>query len=256
MNEMFGLWSTSTNAAAGDLAFAVSGETPRDAIPIWQADLSLNPETAARTVEEVKLGLKRTEVALETAEPRIDALVQKQKTPISFSTTTVDEELARPEQELLGLLQEAQFGTQRISFSTEGDPSDRWEDTVTQFQNFTIQVQRTLTHFAWVETSIGGQLVARSSINWLGDLETQWQDQLNSSQMNLHRDTLQNALAGRILMLRTLVVIAASASKLSVLLSTPGGALLALPAAWKFINKIREELGRHQQIMEGNQNGK
>ena len=31
--------------------------------------------------------------------------------------------------------------------------------------------------------------------------------------------------------------------KLAVLLSTPGGVILALPAAWKFINRVIAEFG-------------
>jgi hypothetical protein len=237
------------------MAFSVSGESTPD-VPIWQADLPADPAAAAEVIAGIRQGLEQTQEALAAAEPRIEALVQQQGRPISFSTTTADESLALPEQELLGLLQEAQFGSQRISFSTEADSQGSWEDTVEKFQQFTAQVQKTLTHYAWVETRVAGRLLARTSVNWLGDMETNWQDQLDTAQMAIHRSTLQNALSGRILMLRTLIVITASAGKLSVLLTTPGGALLALPAAWKFISQIRAELERHQQIMEVNQNGK
>ncbi len=247
MSDMFGLWATTTETGPEGLAFASPGETSPD-MPVWRADLPSDPAAAAVRIESVRKSLDQTQAALNAAEPRVEALVQQQKSPVSFSTTSVDTGLALPEQEVLGLLQEAQFGSRPISFSAEGEPLDRWENTVDQFQKFTAQVQKTLTHYAWVETSVEGRLVARTSVNWLGDLETSWQDQLDSDQLAMHRSTLQNALSARTLMLRTLIVIAASAGKLSVLLTTPGGALLALPAAWKFISKIRAELERHQEM--------
>ncbi|MEJ2267272.1 MAG: hypothetical protein P8X95_27830 [Anaerolineales bacterium] len=43
-------------------------------------------------------------------------------------------------------------------------------------------------------------------------------------------------------MLRTFIVTTQGAAKLSILLATPGGAILALPAAWKYVNQILAEL--------------
>jgi hypothetical protein len=59
--------------------------------------------------------------------------------------------------------------------------------------------------------------------------------------MGLHQRTLNLTLETRALMLRSLILVASGAGKLSVLMTTPGGALLALPAVWKFVNQVRAE---------------
>jgi hypothetical protein len=41
-------------------------------------------------------------------------------------------------------------------------------------------------------------------------------------------------------------MMARNALTLSALLTAPGGALLALPAAWKFIQQVLAELGQNQ----------
>jgi WD40 repeat protein len=62
--------------------------------------------------------------------------------------------------------------------------------------------------------------------------------------------TLALALQSREMLMQTFVMatqFAIKLSKLSILLSTPGGVILALPAAWKFINQVLAEIGQKPQ---------
>jgi hypothetical protein len=72
-----------------------------------------------------------------------------------------------------------------------------------------------------------------------GDMHTVWHAGLDPTLAMLH----QRALASRDARMRT-VVVARVALKLSVLMSTPGGALLALPAAWTFVHQVPAELAK------------
>jgi hypothetical protein len=47
-------------------------------------------------------------------------------------------------------------------------------------------------------------------------------------------------------LIRTFAMAAHAAVKLSLLSAMPGGAVLALPAAWKFINHVLAEAGRYR----------
>jgi len=60
--------------------------------------------------------------------------------------------------------------------------------------------------------------------------------------VKLHEHTLQLALASRQMLLRTSAMILANATKLSALIATPGGIVLAIPAVLRFINEVRKQL--------------
>ncbi len=156
----------------------------------------------------------------------------------------------------MALLNQAQYGKLAPSFGLADEIRDGWDKAVEQFQSFVALVVQTLTHYAWVETKIEDHLLVRTAVSWKGDFETAWQDQLDPERMALHQRTLNIALASRAVTLRTFAIVAAAAGKLSALMTAPGGAILALPAAWKYINEIRAELEKYQPLMEENPNGK
>ena len=85
-------------------------------------------------------------------------------------------------------------------------------------------------------------MLARTVVGWTGDLDTLWEQYLRPEQIDLHRRSLNLAITSRAAMLRTFIVTTQGAAKLSILLATPGGAILALPAAWKYVNQILAEL--------------
>jgi hypothetical protein len=105
-----------------------------------------------------------------------------------------------------------------------------------------------VTHFAWVETRQGDLLIGRSVVGWSGDLDTLWRPGLTTEQRELHRRSLHQALASRNILLHAVVVTVRSAAKLAVLLTTPGGALLALPVAWKFVKEIMADIEKYKLI--------
>jgi hypothetical protein len=174
---------------------------------------------------------------------------------VSFATPITTQELPPPEAELMFLLREAQYGKPPPSFGVVEEAREGWDQVVGQFQGFVDLLVRNFSHYAWVETSIEGRIIVRTGVSWTGDFESAWQDQLLPDQMDLHRRSLAIALASRATMMRTFAVVASTAGKLSALMVTPGGAILALPAAWKFINAIRAEIEKYQQITEENTNG-
>jgi hypothetical protein len=141
-----------------------------------------------------------------------------------------------------------------LSFGPLDEFSAKWGQVFQQVQDFLERLGQVAGHFAWVETNIGGQLLARTSVNWIGDLDTTWRTQPAPELIQQHERTLQLALATRIMLLRVFSAISTSAVKLSTLLAVPGGAILALPAAFNLINQIQNELERYQQIKE-NENG-
>lgn len=249
----WGPWQTAGVPAPG-LSFGAPG-APEEGVPIWKADLPADAAQAHAALDAAQEAVRQGDAALEIAEVRVEGLVRQRRGPQAFDVSFAPEPLAAPEQELLGLLQEAQYGRTAVSFGEPAREGEGWEQAVKEFQAFSERVQRTLTQYAWVETHQEGQLLVRTTVNWIGDMETAWQEALNPDQLGLHRRTLKVALSSRTSMLRSMIVVAAGASKIAVLLTTPGGAILALPATWKFIRQIHAEIGSHQQILEASRNG-
>jgi hypothetical protein len=149
----------------------------------------------------------------------------------------------------------AESGWDEVSFGVFDDISSKWNQATRQFQDFIERLGQSIGNFAWVETRVGGQLMARTSIGWNGDMDTTWQSQPKPEQVHQHERTLQLALASRITLLRTFATVATNAVKLSVLAATPGTAILALPASLSLINQIINEQARYQQQIKEIQNG-
>jgi len=224
--------------------------------PVWRANLPADPNLAAAHLDSAEASLDASRAALTTAADRIDALVEEregQSTGLAFDVSAAGAELAQPERELLALLKDAEKGLpsvsgEAVSFGAGEDVGGGWRQATQQFQGFVDRLQQVVTHYAWVETHTQGQLLGRTTVGWTGDMDTAWQEGLDPAQAALHQRTLTLALASREMLIRTFVVVASGAARLSMLLSTPVGAILALPAAWKFINQVRDEIEKHQQI--------
>jgi hypothetical protein len=257
--DVLGLWTALPSfdsaqdkpSPPGGTAFGTTatGEAPPTAeAPVWRANLPADPKQADRDLDRAEEGLEAAQQALDAAASRLDALAEERPSGLAFDVSATGAELPDPEQELLALLEEAKRGGPPVSFGAGEPIRGGWAQATQQFQAFVEQLQRIVSHYAWVETRVQGQLLGRTAVSWTGDMDTAWQAGLNPAQMALHQRTLGLALASRETLIRTFVVTASGAARLSVLLSTPGGAILALPAAYKFINQVRTELERHQQI--------
>jgi hypothetical protein len=243
-------WTTAPRPPAGGVAFDATGAAA-DEVPVWRADLPADPNLATRRLDDAEEGLGASRAALTAAAERIDALVQEQEdrpTGLAFAVTAAEAELAQPERELMALLRGAERGEPVVSFEAGEAVSGGWRQVTQQFQGFVDQLLRVVAHYAWVETHVQGRLLAQTTVGWTGDTRTVWQEEMDPTQMALHQRTLTLALSSRETLIRTFVVAASGAAKLSMLLTTPVGAMLALPAAWKFINQVRAEIEKHQQI--------
>ena len=244
---------------------AVSKATATAEPPLWRANLPPDPNLAVAHLAEAEASLDASQAALTAAADRINSLVEERErrtTGLAFDTSVSETsaagaELAQPERELLALLEEVQRGLLSVSggggapvvsFGAGEEVSGGWAQATQQFQGFVEQVRRFVGHYAWVETRTQGQLLGQTAVSWTGDANTVWQEGLDPAQMALHQRTLTLALASRDTVIRTFILVASGAARLSVLLATPGGAILALPAAWKFVNQVQAELERHQQI--------
>lgn len=246
--DVFGLWATTPISSVEAVAFDMTSTTITDA-PLWRANLSALIATAHLANGEARL--EASQKALSTATDRLNALVilcSGAKTSLAFDVSSAGKELAQPERELLTLLQELQETELPKSFGLDEELVEGWQQTNRQFQTFVEQLLHVVANYAWVETHIQGQILARTAVSWTGDMASVWQKGIDPAQVALHQRTLALALASRDTLIQTFNVAAQGTLKLSVLLTMPGGTVLAFPAVWRFINQVLAESKRHQQI--------
>jgi hypothetical protein len=122
-----------------------------------------------------------------------------------------------------------------------------WRETAQQAQAFIQQVQQSLAYYAWVETSVAGQRIGRTAVQWGGDVSTQWQAGQDPQRVALHRRAVTLAVDTRTTWVRAFLLAAQGAAILAAALGAPGGPLLALPAAVKFVRQVLAEVRQVQQ---------
>jgi hypothetical protein len=241
---IFGLWRIGPEGDAAGLSYGLDAGEPEDT-PIWRLTLPAQRQEADATLAELEALLRSSEEALEKIPERLDRMVQASRLAgsggLSFDQGSLPA-LPEPEAELLAslLVLNQPFGG--LSFEVPGESVEvrngKLAEAFRAFEGSMERLIRQVTHFAWVETEVGEVMIARSIVSWNGDANTAWGHGLGGGLYQRHRRSLAQALASRNLLLHALVTTAQSAAKLGVLLATPGGALLALPLAWKFVNQV------------------
>jgi hypothetical protein len=196
--------------------------------------------------------LAQSQTALAEVPDRLDSLVARLEgnQEVSFAVDpardAAEAPLQAPEVELLEWIDGLDTG--RVTFGIGELIPGEMIDANQQFRAALAGLSRMLLHLAWVETHQGGRLLARTVVNWSGDMDTTWDWDVVQEQFEYHHRSLALALASRITLLNTLSITTRAAVKLSVLIATPGASLLALPAAWKYVNQILAQVREYSEI--------
>jgi hypothetical protein len=248
LSPVFGSWQFQSTQDVPGVSFGVSSTVE---VPVWRSELPADPGDAALQLEQDEAQLDDLLTALNSTPDRIDALVRRTQmadtASISFEAASPDP-LPEPEAELLDMIHTINSPTVGVSFAVGDEHKSNLETAYHQFNDDMARLLRQVANFAWVETELSGDLVARSVVSWTGDLDTNWASGLKEEIYQLHKRSLIQALATRNIALHAVTITAHSALKLSVLLATPGGGLLALPLVWKYVKQIMADVQRYKEI--------
>ncbi len=244
--DMLGIWQpappTPMSTSMGDgVSFgSLSSEANIPALPTWRVRLPAEVEQAhallATGEQQVATAYRNLPVARQRVETIAQLAEGGTEQPVSFAAPT----LADDEQEMLALLRVGE-GSSRgesapVSFGgAETIAPD--EDTIQQATGFFEQVRQMISSYTLVETEVGNKLLARTSVSWGGDYRTVWSRACTPEQMQLHTRTLRLSTTSR----DAFVLIFQETIRLLFLVSTPAGALLAIPSAWRLINRIMQQ---------------
>lgn len=257
--EPVGLVGPWEAGAPAPVSFVAGESAPLDA-PVWKVSLPEDPFAAEQALSEAEAQIAAAEAALNEIPARLEAVTSAQPrgSQVSFEAAPHRIETDSPEASMLDLLGHARSleqGRTVISYGMTDFASEAWEQARVQFEAFVGQIQREMLHFAWVETNVAGRVLARTTVGWSGDNNTAWLDGVAADQVAIHRRALQVAIKSRALRMRIFATVTGGAAKLSILLSTPAGAVLALPAAWKYVTDILAQIKSYQTLTQGGTNG-
>lgn len=261
--DVFGVWETRPASDTGEVSFGAPGEEAEE-IAVWSVNLSPDVEVAEKQMAASAAQVAASRQGLATARQRLDTLVANQRAEgeVSFSVSAEQPDLPFADRELLRALGQIQAHEEEVTYgifdgvkqavdkvvgkiaaSMTGDPQ-----TEEKLKAVMERLTASLIYYAAIETKIDNALVARTQISWVADANTIWQLGASAEQFALHQRTLKLAIDSRNALMRTFGLTAEAAVKLSILLATPGGAIVALPAAWKYVNQILAEVGQYQTL--------
>lgn len=256
--DPLGLW---TPAAGQGISFDANDEAaPEPDEMRFIVNLPANDASAAQALAAREQYILNLNNALADVPARLDGLVartqerQKKSTTgtVSFDTPTLEDEPG-PESELLSMLgsveaQEKGSGDV-VSFGPVEDTVDlALEQAKAGFDALVEQINREVLHFARVETKVADVLLANTTIGWTGDSESAFAQGVSGPQIKLHGRNLGIVIQTRGMRLRLFITIASGAAKVAALLTTPTGAVLALPAVYQYVMQIVKQVKQLQSI--------
>lgn len=248
--DLFGVWGSASIGVTEEafrpdaISFALPNLAPEgEEVTIWRAVL---PEDTTLAMCRLQEGEQRIEQAWERLP---EARGRMQDFFAGSPKAGVDEEAFRlggaydglpaAEQELAVYLLEA---GQEVSFFPGEEKLEDARKAYEEFTRFVEQVRGAMSSFAQVESFQGSQVIGRTRVGWLGDIDTLWDQGLGAGQAALHAQNLRLAVEARAAWLRMSYLVIRAAFEISLLVSSsPAGAALAIPRAYQYIKQILEE---------------
>ena len=242
VDSLLGLWGEVEDPGVPSFGIEAADSS------LWRVDVSGDPQTASQWMAVSEARLQTSLEQMDVLEGRLDrALGQFGR--VTFATGGVgpyDPAGAAPnaaaELELLAWLDNAsrtQTTSDMPSFGQDDDQGRGWRQHASEeLSRFLETVKRWCDPTARVETTADERLLAHSVVNWTGDLKTVCRADLAADQVALHERAVALVVRSRISVLRTVGTAARGVSEVAARLALPGGAILALPALWRFVNRL------------------
>ena len=245
--QVLQFWDIPDIPSGQAVSFDLSPSQEKEMIT-WRMDLPGTLSSANQTLKQSEQQILVLEQALENVSGRAETLATQ---IINGGTGNLSFEVtgeSGAEAELFDLLHQLRPTIGGVTFDISERSPTHWQEAQKLFESSLGRLNRVFTQYAAVETSIQGSLIGNTIVNWSGKYQTSWQSGVDPGSIHLHQRSLKIAMASRRLLLSMFSVSVMSAARLSVLLAIPGGALLTLPAIWKFVTRIVSEIDKYQRL--------
>jgi len=232
--DPLGIWAAPPETA---VAFSIGGSETR--VPIRRIPLPSSSDEARAFLTAQARTVALTHQHLDRAAREL-ALVGPPE-QVSFSAT---DELLAQKNTLANTIGElcspVPYAIQFKSDSEEQETRQGWLDLVEQ-------VRQAVTHYARVRTELGSAPIGLTTVSWQGDLQTTWASSVGLDEMQVHLNAVQVALNSRMEMVRMVSVVAAGVANILLKAALPGGQWMLLPAVYKFVRDVLQQLRKPPQ---------
>ncbi len=220
-DDILGIWRVDSTDG---ISFDTSGAKEKRVIA-WTVDLPEDSGDAADILHQKKKSLAAHSCAIRDAGKNLE-------------DTTHHGEMSQADATLQYNLACLLCKQPDISFGLQDWIPAPWRQTVADFKAFTRQMIDLLKPVLEIRTGIEEMPLAVSKVDLTGDFQTTWFQRADKTRTDLHMQTLSLSLESRLALIQLLAQTSAGAVVLAAKFSLPGGAVLALPAAWRYIRDI------------------
>jgi hypothetical protein len=233
-DDPLGLWVVPQEPVSYGLEAHAPTEPPQ---PTWRIQLPAEPAEAQALLDRQIGATERAQRDLARASRELERLDPRTAAP-SFGAS---DELFAHKEALLEAVN-AFHAPEEVAYGLPGLPETiRDQELYRQWHAFLDQIRQVLAHYARVETALAGADVGWTTVSWTGDFDTAWQPHVTMFAMQTHLQSVHLALSSRLALLRLVAAITSGAVGLAIKTTGSGGVLL-LPAVWKFMRDVLEEL--------------
>jgi hypothetical protein len=236
-SALFDIWQPVGRNADAPVSFsATDSSSNNDDELVLSVSLPADTNQARQVIRQKSITLQSKQRAATKASQTLQNL-SPQSEVVSFS---IDQAETNPAKATL------QRNLARLQGGHEADVSfalgvpDEWSETVEDYQKFMEGALQVLRPTIRTETKIGDNLIATSSIDMSGNVGTTWH-QHTAEYSQLHNETVVLSIKSRVAILQLLGQIFAGAAILAVKFNIPGGQVMALPAAWRYIQDVMKQ---------------
>lgn len=203
----------------------------------WRVDFpAAGPEAASQMNDALRIQLDEV-IRLERQLDAVDVQIARLDLMPAYGAV-----LSAQEAELLRAVNE--LSQPPAALDMDADEDLDYRRIYAQCEGLLAQFRALVRPVARVETVVGGRSVALTAIDWNGDHRTAWVDGVGAGEMATHVEAVRLAMASRQTLLRLCVIVVTGALELALKAHIPGGQILLLPAVYRFVRDVLQEVER------------
>ena len=199
----------------------------------WRVDLPLDPQRGEERLAKAAGHLHAAERALDGVPGRVQAVLDEPRRTSFAATGPHLLDRPDPDVELADWVMGAQETAYQIDRDLVGANPRRW--SLAAAHEVLDHVERACSPTLKVETVVEARIVARTRLLLSGNMRTEI---LAAGHGSRHAEAVRVAVASRLTLLRALALAVRSATVIGASLILPGGPVLAIPAAWRFVHQV------------------
>lgn len=244
--KLLDIWQVEPNSA---VAFNPDGsKADNNEVIAWSVSLPAEPHLAQNLIEMQANLIGQRERQMRVAEQNLRDLNLFGPAASAFTSRNIGF-AESPEMTLRRNLAQIQGRDSVVAFGLR-DWLPHWQKTITDYKSHVDQILSLCRPTMRVETKIEQRQVACTIVSVSGHFQTISTLPLNGSHVLMHHQILALTLQSRLALLQLLATVGSGAVMIAIKLGLPfpAGPLLAMPAVWRYLQDLQQQVETLQQI--------